>query len=301
MKLASLDLNLLVALDALLEERHVSRAGRRVGLSQPAMSNVLARLRQLLNDELLVRTSNGMQLTQRAAELAGPLQLALRQLEHVLSGNEEFDPRRSHRAFTLAMADYTTLVVLPRLKRLLSSHAPGIDLVVVNAIRRQGVTVVEKGEADIAIGLLPEPPPNMHRQWLFRDRLICIARRDHPAFASKLTLDRYLSLSHISVRGSNESQGAIEQQLERLGHQRRVEVVVPNFLVVPMLLAKTDLVATEAERLATAFSGLLRLATRDAPFDCPAIEISQIWHARSERDAGHRWLRELIASLMTEE
>ncbi len=296
MKLTSLDLNLLVALRALLEERHVSRAGKRVGLTQPAMSNALGRLRRLFDDQLLVRTPIGMQLTPRALALVGPLEAALEHLESALGG-EGFVPEASRRSFTLAMADYTALVVLPPLKRHLARVAPGIDLTIVNSIRGQGILLVDRGEADLAIGLLPEPPSHLRTQVLYRDHLVCMARADHPALRRPLTLDRYVNLSHVLVRAPGDPRSVVDRELERLGRQRRIEVLLPHYLVVPHLLAATDLVATEADRLRKCFAHQLPLAARKLPFEGPDIKVSQAWHVRSERDPAHRWLREQLVLL----
>lgn len=296
MNLAGIDLNLLVALRALLEERHVSRAGRRVGLTQPAMSNALSRLRHLLGDELLVRTPQGMQPTPRALALAGPLQATLEQLERILGG-EGFAPESSSRGFTLAMADYTALVVLPPLKRHLARLAPGIKLEIVNSIRGQGLVLVDRGLADLAIGMLPEAPSHLRRKLLYRDRLMCMGRVGHPALEQPPTLDAYAGLSHILVRVPGDQLSAVDRQLERLGRNRRIEVEVPHYLVVPPLLAATDLIATEAERLGRCFSRTLPLAFQSPPFDVGEIEISLAWHIRTDQDPGHRWLREQIAAV----
>lgn len=293
MKLTTLDLNLLVALRALLEERHVSRAAAQVGLTQPAMSNALGRLRRLFDDQLLVRTPNGMQPTRRALALAGPLEAALEQLENALGG-EGFAPETSRRGFTLAMADYTALVILPPLKRRLAEAAPGVDLVVLNALRAQGVALVDRGEADLAIGLLPDPPAHVRAQVLYRDRLVCMGRPDHPALRRPLTLDRYVGLSHVLVRAPGDPRSVVDRELEKLGRRRRIEVLLPHYLVVPHLLAATDLVATEAERLRSCFSDQLPLAARCLPFEGPDIEVAQAWHMRSDRDPAHRWLREQV-------
>lgn len=294
MKLTNIDLNLLVALRALLEELHVSRAAVRVGLTQPAMSNALGRLRRLFDDQLLVRTPSGMKPTPRALALAGPLESALAQLESALGG-EGFSPETSRRSFTIAMADYTALVVLPSLKRHLAQTAPGLDLVIVNSVRGQGLSLVDRGEADLAIGLLPEPPAHMRTQALYRDRLVCMARDGHPALRRPLTLNRYVNLSHVLVRAPGEQPSVVDRELEKLGRQRRIEVSLPHYLLVPHLLAATDLVATEADRLRKCFADQLPLAARELPFEGPEIKVSQVWHVRADRDPAHRWLREQVA------
>jgi DNA-binding transcriptional LysR family regulator len=296
MKLTSLDLNLLVVLRALLEERHVTRAGERVGLTQPAMSNSLKRLRALFGDELLVRTPHGMELTHRAMALAGPLRAALDHLEQALGG-ESFVPKASHRTFALAMADYTALVVLPALKRHLSHLAPRIELVVINSIRGQGLRMVDHGEADLAVGMLPEVPPHLRKQDLYHDRLVCMARADHPAMRRPLTLPRYAKLPHVVVCMPGNQRNVVDRELELLGFQRRIEVVVPHHLLVPPLLAGTDLVATEAQRVSICFLQMFPLATRPPPFNGPTITISQAWHIRSDHDPAHRWLRQQIATV----
>ena len=297
MKLTSVDLNLLVVLRALLQERHVTRAGQRVGLTQPAMSNSLKRLRALFADELLVRTPQGMELTHRALALAGPLDAALEHLEQAIGG-ESFVPKASHRSFALAMADYTALVVLPALKRHLAPLAPGIDLVVINSVRGQGLRMVDHGEADLAVGMLPEAPPHLCRQELYQDRLVCMARANHPALRRPLSLARYARLPHVVVCTPGNQRNVVDRELELRGLQRRIEVVVPHHLLVPPLLASTDLIATEAERVSICFSQMFPLATRPPPFQGPPITISQAWHIRSDRDPAHRWLRQQI-SLVT--
>jgi DNA-binding transcriptional LysR family regulator len=193
------------------------------------------------------------------------------------------------------MADYTALVVLPPLKRLLARVAPGIDLVLVNSIRGQGLSLVDRGEADLAIGLLPEPPAHLRTQILYRDRLVCMARADHPALRRPLTLERYVNLSHVLVRAPGDQRSVVDRELEKLGRQRRIEVLLPHYLVVPHLLAATDLVATEADRLRKCFAHQLPLAARKLPFEGPDIEVAQAWHVRSDRDPAHRWLREQLA------
>lgn len=296
MKLVNLDLNLLLAFKVLAEERHVSRAGQRIGLSQPAMSNALARLRAIFDDELLVRAPKGMQLTAKAMALAGPVGAALAQLEDALEGGRTFEPGVARRSFSIAMADYTALVLLPALKRRLANAAPNIDLIVCNSVRAQGIDIVERGEADLAIGHLPVPPPHMPSVRLFRERLVCMARADHPALRKRLTIKAYAALRHVQVRTANDPL-LIDGILERLGARRRVELVVPHHLVIPLLVARTDLVATEPERLATSFADVLPLAIRSPPFASPTIDISMVWHSRLDRDPAHRWLRDQIVGL----
>jgi len=294
MRLNAIDLNLLVALHVLLEERHVSRAAHRIGPSQPAMSNVLSRLRQLFNDELLLRTPNGLQPTARALALEAPLRLALQQLQQVVAEDDAFDQGSAHRSFTLGMSDYPSFVLLPALHRRLKAEAPGIDLVVVNAVRQQGLHLVETAAVDLAVGAILEVPRHLRSQVLYTDHLVCMARRGHPALRQPLTLDTFCSVSHVTVSGAADPYYSIERILGRLGRTRHVGLSLPHLLVVPMLLATSDLVACMPQRLADVLGDAVPLDCTELPFEMPDVRVSASWHSRNEADPAHRWLRRMV-------
>ena len=295
-QLAAVDLNLLVALDALLAEGSVTRAAARIGRTQSAMSHALARLRELFDDPLLVRTQQGMQPTPRAQELIEPIRRALADIERALSSRPSFDPARAQRSFILAMSDYQEIVILPQLLARLTEEAPGIDLVIQHrpaAIER----ALEAGEVDLALAPGHEPLPGIYRQPLFKDRFVCVVREGHPTVKRKLTLDDYLALSHLLISPRGGSGSIVDSALAEQGLRRRIAVQVPHFLVAPHLVARSNLCLTLAERLAKIFAERERLRVLPPPLVIPGFTMFQIWHERHHHDAGHAWLRGVLAEL----
>ena len=299
--LEGLDLNLLVALRALLAERHVTRAAARVGLSQPAMSHALARLRGLLGDELLVRTTSGMKPTARAEAMALPLERALEDLGRVLAAPETFEPARSMRTFRIATNDYMELVLFPRLLARLWREAPGIDVRVRNIEPRPHEELAE-ARIDLAMGVsvqlaTPEPPQGTRVQRLVSDRFVCVVREGHPTVKKRLTLDEFIALPHALVAPRGESGSVVDSALAKLGKKRRVAVEVPHFLVAPHVVRETDVVLTLAARVANSLGPLLGLRQLAPPIELEGFSMSMIWHDRQHADPAHTWLRGVIASV----
>ena len=217
MNLAGIDMNLLVVLDALLEERNVTRAGERVGLSQPATSNALNRLRHLLNDPILERDGRHMRLTERAHQLRGSLRKVLDDLRSVLTSPTSFDPQNSHFHIRIFASDYVTLLVLPVLRQRLLSVAPRAKVEVSWSDRGRVAELLERNEVDVAIGRFESTPPGIHRSVLFEDQYVVLAHRDHPIHEGELSIERMLSYPRIAVTFEGRNFGALEKALAQAG------------------------------------------------------------------------------------
>jgi DNA-binding transcriptional LysR family regulator len=295
--LRSADLNLLVMLDVLVRERSVTRAGERMGLSQPAMSNALGRLRRLLDDPVLVRTSKGMVPTRRVAELIGPVRKALAELETVLEPEASFEPSESERIFRVAAFDHAFVVLVPHLVERLARQAPGVRLDLL-PFADSTVEDLESGGIDAAI--LPgrsHGGTGFRREELYDDNFDCLVRRDHPRVGRRLTLKRYLELGHVLASPRARRGGVVEQALQKRGLARRVHVIVPQFAVAPFVVASTDLVATIPRGVARPFAEMLDLRILPLPFAIDAGPWFLFWHERALHDSAHTWLRKQILDL----
>ncbi|WP_371234067.1 LysR family transcriptional regulator [Pseudomonas sp. QE6] len=288
--LRRIDLNLLVILDALLDERHVSRAAERLAMTQPAVSHALNRLRDLLGDPLLVRTGNQMQLTRRAFELAGPLRKILGDVRRLVL-DDDFDPASAELELRLGMSDYGAWVVLPALLPILRREAPGIHLDVRQASRLGMAEQVASGELDGALGVFPLLPEGLRVQRLFEERFVCLCAVDTLAGRQRMDLDDYLAAPHLRVALQQSPAEEIDSHLEKLGRRRQVAATVPHFSVAPGLLAGTDLVLTIAERMLPDDLETHGLASFEAPLQLARFDFVQIWSETSEDDPARRWLR----------
>lgn len=301
MNIASVNLNLLVVFEAMLEERSVSRAARRAGLSQPAMSNALRRLRQLFNDRLFIRTAAGMTPTRKALALAGPVRSGLAQLRAVLSEPMSFDPKASSRTFYLGMTDYAEFLLLPVLLRRLQSVAPNVQIVV---RRLRGVFIppeaeLRSGSLDAAVGFFPETTsidPAIRSDEMFSESNVGIARRGNP-HARPMTLKRFAALEHAAVFYGSEGRGLIDDLLTEHGLRRRLRVASPHFLSVPFIVAAGDLVAVVPEGLAQYFRNSLRLDVFKVPLPLEPLHMRLLWHERAEGDSANRWFRGEVTRL----
>jgi len=290
--LRRIDLNLLVILDALLAERHVTRAAERLHLSQPAVSHALARLRELLNDPLLERVGSTLVPTARALELAPPLAEVLTQVQALLAP-ETFDAATVSRGFRLAMSDYGAALLLPGLVHDLRSTAPGIDLVVTQASRETMLEQLLAGDVDLALGVFPVVPAGLRSVTLFEERFACLLDRDSLPAGAALTLPAYLARPHVAVEMRGGGALEIGQALTAMHEHRRVALSLPHWNVAPQLIAGTDLILTVAAR------GLRQivhpqLAVLPVPFALPAFSFVMVWHQRRDEEPGLQWLRERI-------
>jgi DNA-binding transcriptional LysR family regulator len=290
--IAGIDTNLVVALDALLRERNVTRAAKRLGLGQSATSHALARLRAHFEDALLVRAGRELVLTERGRALAGPAADAVATLERVFAPPEAFDPKKSTRAFRIAATDNVELYVLPRLARILAREAPHVDLRF-HHLPKDWPDALARSDFELKLGRKPRVEAPLKNQDLFRDRIVCVVRERHPV-GKRMSVARYASLSHVLVAPGESGRGVIDDVLARQGLERRVAVTLPHFLVALHLVAASDHAITVPARLVAAAAPALRLRAIPLPVHVNAYTLSQVWHERHENDEGHRWLRGVI-------
>jgi DNA-binding transcriptional LysR family regulator len=296
-RLQRVDLNLLVALAVLLEERHVSRAADRIGLSQPATSRALQRLRDTLGDELLVRTRDGYQLTPRAERIQAELAQVVPRLE-ILFGGEDFDPAASTDRFRVAGTDYAATVLAPGLFRRLHEQAPGATLHF-GTWDAGAVEHVARGLVDLTFYGFPPGPP-VRSELLYEERFVCLLAADHPlADRDSLSLADFLGATHVLVEVQQDETPAIDRVLTGLGHTRRIALTVPYHSAAVLAVAGTSLVATlPARMLAGAVDPALRVVA--APAEIGTMPYLMVWHQRLDDDPAQRWLRDLVRLVAAE-
>src|SRR4051794_30886102 len=250
--LAGFNLNLLLVFEALFIERSVSRAARRIGLTQPSLSNALSRLRILVHDDLFVRTPQGMRPTSRALELASPIEKALNQIRMALNASESFDPAITTRQFSIGASDnvdYSLSVGFPAFYR----AAPYAQFNIVDAIGAESAfSMLDSGTIEIAVGLFRSLPKRFNSTFLYSERYVCVARRDHPDLADGLTLEEFVMLPHLAI--TRASVGIVDAALAERGLVRRIALQIPSFALVPHMLAGTNLLAVVGERIARDFT-----------------------------------------------
>ncbi|WP_017760623.1 LysR family transcriptional regulator [Pseudacidovorax intermedius] len=296
MDLKQLDLNLLLVFNQLLAERSVSGAARALGLSQPAVSNALARLRKAMGDELFLRTSRGMEPTPRATQLAEPVAAALQLLQGALRQDQGFDPATSSRAFTIGMTDIGEIYFLPTLMDALAEAAPGVTVSTVRNTAVQLKDEMETGHVDLALGLMPQLRTGFFQRRLFTQRYVCLMRQGHPLDKRRIGLREFSAAEHLVVVSAGTGHGVVEDELARQGIERRVRLTVPHFVALGHILAGTDMIATVPERLAQRMAGPFGLRWLSHPAPLPEIGIHLLWHARLHREPANQWLRQLIAT-----
>ncbi|NYH07601.1 DNA-binding transcriptional LysR family regulator [Pseudomonas moraviensis] len=290
--LRRIDLNLLVILDALLGEQHVTRAAERLHLSQPAVSHALARLRDLLGDPLLVRAGSGLVPTARALELAAPLAETLAQVQSLLAPNT-FDPASARRTFRLAMSDYGAAIILPGLIRTLRAEAPGIDLQISHASREGMVEGLLNGDIDLAAGVLPELPGELRSTPLFEEHYVCLLDRQSLPAVGILDLPTYLSRPHVLLEMRGSGTPEIERTLTALRERRRVAISLPHWSVAPHFISGTDLILTVASRALNEVDDK-SLIVVPPPFEIAPFTFVSAWHKRRGGDQALNWLNQRI-------
>lgn len=293
MNITATNLNLFVAFDALVAENSVSRAAKRVGITQSAMSSALRQLRGVFNDPLFLRTSHGIAPTQRTRELAVPIREALRLLEGSMNP-AGFEASESTRTFVLITSDYVEFVLLPRLLRQLRKSAPGVRLQTLPWGHHHVPEELSRGSADLMIGYYNKVPPNHREAILFEERYACIVRKGHPLVRRDLTLKTYVSLRHIMVSQSVGATSGIDHVLAKAGHSRDIALRVSHFLNVPALVASSDMVAALSRRVVEPFAKMLPLQIFEPPLRLRPSRVGMVWHNSVEQDPAHRWFRGLI-------
>src|SRR5262245_9331464 len=295
MDLRDVDLNLLVTLDTLLGERSVSRAARRLKRSQPAVSAALARLRDVLNDRLLVRRGSGMVPTPYGKSLEAPLRSVLSELARTLDPTF-FDPSAATRIFRIATTDYTSFTLFPRLMRRLRGAAPNVRIELWPLDERVGDRLSDR-ELDLAVADDWSLRHLSDRETLYSERFVCVVRRDHPRIRRSLTLERFLAEKHVLVSARGRVAGNVDGVLERIGRHRDVVLTLPHFLAVPAIIAETDLVVTLAERVARRLSDSASLCILRPPFEVPGFDVAMTWNPITEHDPAVDWIRREIRNV----
>ena len=293
-----IDFNLLKLFDALLKEGSVTGAGARLGLSQPAASRSLGRLRRLLNDRILVRTAKGWELTPRALALSAPVTKLLDDARAIVLPSE-FYPDTASGRFTIATADHLALLLMPELVARLASLAPGIDLVM-PAPAGDNVNLIAQGGADLAVGSFEELPARFYNRRLYDEDFVCVVRQGHPLITEPLTLENFVSFPHLSVIITGQGRSAVDEALMQHGFTRRIAVRTPYFLVAPMIVAESDLILSIPRRLAYRVARSVPLEVLELPIKIQPFTPSIIWHERQHYDPAHVWLRNQIVEIARE-
>jgi DNA-binding transcriptional LysR family regulator len=296
-----LDLNLLPVFEAMLLDQNVTAAAARVGVTQSALSNALGRLRHYFDDPLFVKTSKGMLPTPRAAELAQPLREALNLVRAAAQKNEAFDPARSNRTFRLYMTDVGEMVFLPELMKYLRSHGMSIQIETAQLDSDEVAEQLASGEIDFAVGYLPNLGKTIEKATLFREHYVCMTRKNYGENgAGKLTLKNFLAASHVLISSMGSGHQIIERTLERGGFKRNVALRVPHFLVIPRIIADTDLVVTIPARAARTFADQTHVREFPLPVAIPSFDVALFWHSRFVNDPSIEWFRTLMLKLFQE-
>jgi DNA-binding transcriptional LysR family regulator len=295
--LAGVDLNLLVALDALLTERSVTRAAGQVGVGQSAMSSSLARLRKLLGDELLTRVPEGMQLTPRAMALIEPVRAALRQFQCIVLQEDSFDPATVERAFTLAIPGSVESYLVPRLLALLRREAPGVCLSLRGLDYGTVLNQLDTDQIDLGIGVITEGQAHHKIRALYRFGYLCLFNPDLLDVPTPISLEDYLRFPHIMTSMTGTDRGLVDIALEAIGRKRRLVATTPRFTTVAFHVQAAPVIATMVDELAKSFAKQLGLATSPLPMSLDEFTYSMVWHASYDQDPAHRWLREILIRL----
>ncbi|HTO78826.1 MAG TPA: LysR family transcriptional regulator [Methylocystis sp.] len=291
------DLNLLLALKALVEEKSVSRAADKLCLSQPAMSHVLRRLRSQLDDPILVKTSSGMVPTERALALLDPTVTVLREIERIVEPPPRFDPATTRRRFVISTSDYVMFTLLPTLVGMMARLAPNIELHVRQPITGPPHVALEEENIDLAIGFdaIFGNAPHIRSDTLMRENLVCLTRRCNTGVpGDHVSLEQFLECKHILITWREGGTGLIDDCLAKLGMHRDISIVLPHFMTAPWILEKTDLLLCLPQRMAERFVQLAPLKILPIPIELPRYELIMLWPPRQEKDQAHKWLRDLV-------
>lgn len=298
MDIRKVDLNLLVVFEVLLRLRSVTRAAEALGMSQPAMSLALNKLRTALGDPLFVRGSRGLSPTPRAEQLAIPVQHVLDQIKNDVLRQPSFDPATTERTFTFNMADVGELVFLPRLYAHLRAVAPGANIRTVSTPPAQLAEAMESGEVDLAVGYFPGlQGAAIYQQRLFGHSFVCILRKDHPLTGAQITKKQFLEAQHAVVHQEGKSHELFEEALAAQSLRRRVVLSIPHFLAIPLVIAESDLIVTVPYAIGVSFAKMANLKLLRPPIEVGPAEVKQHWHVRFHHDQVNRWIRGVVAEL----
>lgn len=299
MNISAIDLNLLVAFHAMLEHRNVTRAGEAIGLSQPAMSSAVRRLRLLFEDPLFIRAGLEMKPTPRALQLDMAIRQVIQTVQSEILQPARFDARSSTRTFTLLMPDIAEANFLPRLLALLAQEAPHLKMRTLAMQRHAAAESLESGTADLAIGYFPDlKKVGFYQQQLIRSPHVTLVRKNHPDMGERMSLEQFMAASHVVVKPQGREH-VFEKHLQQQGIQRRVVLEISNFLSLLPIIESSDLVATVPQDLADFCVQHGQVRAMATPVKAPVIDVQLHWHQRLQKDPGHAWLRSAIHRLFS--
>ncbi|AFY35122.1 LysR family transcriptional regulator [Calothrix sp. PCC 7507] len=299
--LSAIDLNLLVAFEVLFEERSVTAAAQRLYLGQPAMSASLGRLRTLFEDELFIRIGREMQPTAKALEIAPSISAALKQIRQMLESSQTFDPATAKNTFTIGSSDYTSYVIMPKLLEVCRQIAPGINFRLIGFDKSFVGELLEQREIDLALGLFQDPPRQTMQMPLFAENFVGVCRRGHPVInQDAITPETFANLPHALFTLRRDDVGEIDQVLTQYNLQRRVILTTPHILILPAIIASSDLVAAIPSRLVKQFACQDTLDIFELPVKTEPWMISLLWSRLTDQDQSSIWLRQMLKSICEE-
>lgn len=295
MNILNKDLNLLRIFQALWLERNVSRAAEKLGLSQPAISNALARMRVDFNDPLFVRASKGMVPTPMAEKVHARIEQALGIISDLYNEDEKFDPMKSDRIIVIRASDYVQQLVLPKLLHVLEVEAPGMKLIAKSLEGKLPKSEMEEGGCDVAVaGYFKTLPEGFYQQALIKNGFKCVVRKGHPVLKEKLTLKKYLELKHILINQSGDLHGMVDEVLAQTNKKRHIVSGISSFMAPGHVIQKTDFILTAPEKLCDHYKEVYHLELLTPPITVPAIEVVQVWHQKVHQDPPIKWFRSKI-------
>ena len=293
MNIYNINLNLLKTFSVLIQERSVSRAAKRLHITQPAMSNSLNQLRELFKDQILIRGAKGMIPTQEALNLAPKIERVLLEVERILFYKQKFEYQTETRIFKIGMNDYTEFIILPKLYELIKEKAPNISLKII-ACLNFSQEKFENGDIELGIGMEKKLPKFIKSEILFTDSPVCVAHHSNPIFKKQLTLQNYLLADHLAINNQSHELSLTDKALSELKLERKIKLSLPHLLPSLQALANTELVGTLPERMIIQSANLYQLKYKKLPFSIPKISIAQFWHVQQAEDSGLLWLRTII-------
>lgn len=297
MKLSDIDLNLFVVFDAIYTEGNLTRAGDIIGITQPAVSNSLSRLRNMFDDPLFVRTADGMVPTPVAQNIIGSVRQALGLMRASVQESESFDPKSSDKHFRVSMTDLSQSILLPYLFKRLKTDAPSVAIDCYHVRRRDMNIELASGNLDLALDIPLTPDPRIKQAPLFSHPQVCLVRKDHPTIGEELDIDSYLKLRHIQISSRRGGLGQVDLALGKMGKRRQIALRTQHYLAVSELVTRTDLALTVPQIFADYLVSQLPVRYLQLPFSVPNLESHLYWHESTDQDQANRWLREVILEL----
>lgn len=293
--LAAIDLNLLVAFEALFEECSVTAAAGRLYLGQPAMSAALGRLRALFEDELLIRIGSKMQPTSKAKAIAPGIKAALQQIRQAIESSQTFDPASARQSFAIASSDSLSYIVVPKLLEVCRQTAPGIDLRLIGFEKDEVGELLEQGAVDVVLGVFQSPPRQTLQETLFQEQFVGIARKGHPAVTNgSMSLEAFVSVPHALFTLRRDATGEVDKVLAKYNLERRIGLTISHALVLPAIVSNSDLIASVPARLAKQFICLGTLEIFELPIAIESWTVSMLWSKLADRDSANNWLRQIL-------